>query len=83
MYITVLKSDKGKAYWKAVQWAPSLIEIRRKRQYRSNVSLSLPKGDETYIEDKTVYAAATQVPANAEVYRIGGDTARAIRKAIL
>ncbi len=83
MFITILKSDKRKLYWKAVQWAPTLDAIRAKRTYKAGVSLTVPKGNDTYIEDKRVIEEITQLPANAEVYKVEGTTARSIRRASL
>lgn len=80
IYFTVLKSDKKKGYWKAVQNAKTLPELRAKKKYRAGVSMSIPKGGETYIEEKTVIEEVTLLPAKAEVYRLDTGMTSAINR---
>lgn len=70
-YITVLNSNVNNTYWKAVQSAETLQEIRANDYYTAGISSSINKtpGD-TFVETKTVTEVSTQTTAGAQVFRL-------------
>lgn len=79
-YITVLNSDEDKDYWKAVQSAQTLQEIRANKYYTAGISTSINKtsGADTLVEAKTVTEVSTQTQAGAKIYKLSAQNVDAM-----
>ena len=69
-FITVLRSDRNKSYWKAVQWDDTIESLRGNQFYTAGVSMSIPKNGEQPLEGKTIIESSTQLSGNADIYRL-------------
>ena len=78
-YITVLNSDVNKTFWKAVQSAETLQEIRANDYYTAGISSSINKtAGDTFVEAKTITEVSTQTNAGAQVYKLSSQNAEAM-----
>ena len=81
-FITVLNSNLGRTFWKAVQWANSLQEIKNNRFYNAGVNMSLPKNPgDTTLEGKQLTETVTGRTAAGTIIRINAETVNMVKLA--
>ena len=81
-FITVLNSDLGKDYWKAIQWDNSIGSIRSNKYYTAGVNLNLLKTDyDNLLEEKIVIETATYMEGRATIIEIAPKTKIALELA--
>ena len=73
-YITVLDSNAGLQYWRAIQTANSLAAIKGNRYYTAGINISIPKSPgDSFVENKRVTEVLTGATASAGIYRIASS----------
>ena len=81
-FISVLNANMNLSFWKAVQWADSLQELKNNQFYTAGVNLSLPKNPgDTSLGTKQITETATGKTGTATIIRIAADSSNSIKLA--
>jgi len=81
-FISVLNANLNQSFWKAVQWADTLQDIRNNPFYTAGVNLSLTKNDDDrLLETKQITETATGKTATATIIQVAALSTNAIKLA--